>query len=233
MTIKVSLEELIKSGAHFGHQTRRWNPKMEPFLYAKKDGVHVFDLITTKKLLEEALIILEDASKKEKKILFVGTKKQAKENIRKIANETGNFFVDERWLGGTLTNFPQIKKSIDKLADMKLKLQKGEYKNFTKKERLLKEREISRLERFFGGLAGIKELPDLLVIVDARREKGALQEAIAKNIEAIGIVDSNSNPTLVIYPIPINDAKSKKPKTAKKTPRKKNKSLKKKKVEKK
>lgn len=205
MAIKISLKELLAAGAHFGHQARRWNPKMAPYLYGVQDGVHVFDLVKTKEALEEALDVLKKATKEGKSILIVGTKKQAKEKVAEIAQAAGCFFVTERWLGGTLTNFDQMKKSIQKLSDMKRKKEAGEYKSFTKKERILLEREIARLERFFGGLSGIDELPDVMVIVDTKRGAGIVKEARAKGVEIIGIVDSNSDPTLVDYPIPMND----------------------------
>ena len=205
MTVKISLKKLLETGAHFGHQARRWNPKMKPFLYGTQEGVHIFDLTKTKKQLEEALEVLKKASKEGKKILFVGTKKQAKEKVKEVALATGSFYVNERWLGGTLTNFEQIGKSIKNLSEMKTKKEAGEYKHFTKKERLLIEREIARLERFFGGIAGLEELPELLVVIDTRREAGAVKEAQSNDISVIGVVDSNCDPTKVTYPIPMND----------------------------
>ena len=205
MAIKVSAKELLASGAHFGHQARRWNPKMAPYLYGVQDGVHVFDLIKTKELLEEALKKLREHSIKGSRILLLGTKKQVKDKIAEVATEAGCFYVNERWLGGTITNFPQIKKSLDRLKDMKSKKEKGEYNNFTKKERLLIDREITRLEGFFGGISELEDLPEILFIVDTKREAGAAKEARSKGIETIGIVDSNCDPTLIDYPIPMND----------------------------
>lgn len=202
---EVSLKELIETGAHFGHQARRWNPKMAPYLYGIKEGVHVFDLTKTKAKLEEALEVLKVASKEGKTILFVGTKKQAKEKVREVALATGSFFIAERWLGGILTNFEQIKKSIRKLSEMKAKTAAGEYKIYTKKERLLIEREIERLERFFGGIANMNEIPSLLIVVDVKKEMGAVKEANVRGVEVVAIIDSNSDPTAVDYPIPMND----------------------------
>ena len=207
--VDVSLKELIGAGAHFGHQARRWNPKMAPYLFGVKEGIHVFDLTKTKEKLQEALENLEDAAKQGKIILFVGTKKQAKEKIRQVALATDSFYINERWLGGILTNFEQIGKSIKKLNDMKKNMAAGEYKGYTKKERLLLEREIARLERFFGGIAGLNQTPDVLVVIDTKKEIGAVKEANAKGVEVIGIVDSNSDPTLLDYPIPMNDDASK------------------------
>lgn len=205
MTVTVVAKKLLETGAHFGHQTRRWNPKMKPYLHGESGGVHVFDLIKTKKALEEALEVLKKAVKARKSILIVGTKRQAKEKVEEIAKAAGIFYVSERWLGGTLTNFGQIKKSLQKLSDMRAKMDSGEYKGMTKKERLLIKREIDRLERFFGGIAGMEEIPDVLVVVDIKREIGAIKEARIHEVEVIGIVDSNSDPTLVDYPIPMND----------------------------
>jgi len=203
--IKVSLEKLLEAGAHFGHQSRRWNPKMDPYLYGVENGVHVFDLLKTKEELEKALEVLQKTAMEGKKIVFVGTKKQVKEKIAEVATGSGQFYVNERWLGGTLTNFDQINKSLKKLAEMKSKRENGDYKNFTKKERLLIDREITRLERFFGGLEGLKEKPDLLVIIDLKKEKGAANEAKMLGITTIGIVDTNCDPDLVDFVVPMND----------------------------
>lgn len=205
MAIKISLEELVKAGAHFGHQTKRWNPKMAPFIYGSREGVHIFDLAKTKEKLEEALTVIKNASKEGKRIVLLATKKQAKVKVEEVAKEAGAFWVNERWLGGTITNFNQIKKSIRKLSDMKAKMEAGEYKGRTKKERLLIQREIDRLERFFGGIAQMEDVPDLLFVVDTKREIGAIKEARMKGIEVVGIVDTNSDPTPVDYLIPMND----------------------------
>ncbi len=205
MVIKVSLKTLIESGAHFGHQSRRWNPKMTEYLYGEQDGVHVFDLVKTKEALDEALDIIKTASKEGKKILLLGTKKQAKDKVIEIGQSAGCFYVSERWLGGTITNFDQIKKSTRKLTDLKKKMEADEFKSYTKKERLLIDREIARLERFFGGIVEMGVIPDLLIVIDTKREVTAVKEARMKGIEIIGIVDSNSDPTMVDYPIPMND----------------------------
>ena len=205
MSINVSLEKLIESGAHFGHQVKRWNPRMKPYIYGTQGNVHVFDLIKTKECLDKALDVIKDAAKNGKAILIVGTKKQVKEKVAQIAQDAGIFYVNERWLGGTLTNFDQIKISINKLIDMKKKLENEEYSRFTKKERVLIEREIARLERFFGGIKDLTSLPELIIIVDIKKEKGAAKEAEYKGVETVGIVDSNSNPEAVDWPIPMND----------------------------
>jgi len=207
--IKVSAEELLERGAHFGHQSKRWNPKMGQYLYGEEGGVHVFDLIKTKKLLEEALEFLKNAAEEKKSILFVGCKKQAQEKTREVAEITGSSYFTERWLGGTLTNFDQIKKSIKKLSDMKEKMTNGEYTSFTKKERLLIDREIARLERYFGGISKLEKVPDILVVIDTHKEESAIREANSKGIKIVGIVDSNADPEVINYPIPMNDDASK------------------------
>ncbi|HLD91846.1 MAG TPA: 30S ribosomal protein S2 [Patescibacteria group bacterium] len=205
MAVKISLEDLLESGAHFGHQVRRWNPKVKEFVYGEQDGVHIFDLVKTKESLEAALSEITKTVKEGKSILLLATKKQAKDKALEIGKETGISIVTERWLGGTITNFSQIKKSLDKLADMKEKLSNGYYAKYTKKERVLIEREKDRLERFFGGITNLKSTPDLLIVVDIRKEDTAIREAKRKGVEIIGIVDTNSDPNQVTFPIPMND----------------------------
>jgi small subunit ribosomal protein S2 len=205
MTVNVSLKELVERGAHFGHQVKRWNPKMREYIYAVRDGVHIFDLTKTKPLLEDALNELTKLSSEGKSILFVGTKKQAKDKVRSVAKETGSFYMTERWLGGTISNFDQIQSSARKLVDMKAKMVKGEYSAYTKKERLLLDREIARLERYFAGVVGLDKTPDALFVIDIKKEFGAIREATNKGVEVIAIVDSNSDPLAVDFPIPMND----------------------------
>jgi small subunit ribosomal protein S2 len=207
--IKVSLEDLIDSGAHFGHQTRRWNPKMEEYLYGQENGVHIFDLIKTKPLIEEALNFLAKSAKEGKNILILGTKKQIKDKVAEIAEKVGVPYVNERWLGGTVSNFDQMKRSIKKMEEMKENLTNGFYSKYTKKERLLIDREATRLEKFFGGIKTLTGVPDVLFIIDTKREAAAVHEAVTKKIPVVGIVDSNSDPDLIDYPIPMNDDASK------------------------
>ena len=203
--INISLEELLEAGAHFGPHSRRWNPKMEPYLHGVKDGVHIFDLVKTREALLAALEVLRKASSEGKVILFVGAKKQAKEKVREVAKNVGQPYVVERWLGGTLTNFDQILKSIKNMADMKKKLEEGYYKDYTKKEKLLIKRQIEKDEKVFGGISEIKKVPDVMVVIDTHREAGAVKEASKLGIETIGVVDSNSDPYVVDWPIPMND----------------------------
>ncbi|MEK7168848.1 MAG: 30S ribosomal protein S2 [Patescibacteria group bacterium] len=203
--VNIQLEDLLESGAHFGHQVRRWNPKVKDFVYGEQDGVHIFDLVKTKEALEIALAEITKFIKEGKSVLLLATKKQAKDKASEILQDTGISVVTERWLGGTITNFGQIKKSIDKLSDLKSKLESGYYAKYTKKERLLIEREKDRLERFFGGISSLKKIPDLLIVVDIKKEVTAIKEANRKNVPVVGMVDTNSDPDMVDFPIPMND----------------------------
>src|SRR3989339_1947654 len=205
MAVKISLEDLLESGAHFGHQVRRWNPKVKEFVYGEQDGVHIFDLVKTGKALEIALSEIIKVVREGKSVLLLATKKQAKDKALEIGKETGISIVTERWLGGTITNFDQINRSLDKLADMKEKLGNGYYAKYTKRERVLIEREKDRLERFFGGITNLTAIPDLLIVVDIRKEITAIHEANRKGIKVVGIVDTNSDPNMVDFPIPMND----------------------------
>jgi small subunit ribosomal protein S2 len=203
--IKIGLKDLLDAGCHFGHQAQRWNPKMAPFLYGVRDNVHIFDLVKTKEGLEEAAKFAKELVSKGGKIIFVGTKRQAQAIIKEEALRAKMPFINERWLGGLLTNFDNLKKSIDKLKDLKTKKASGELEKYTKKENILIDREIARLERFFGGLVDLKELPVALFIIDIKKEQAALREAVKKNIPVIAIVDSSGNPDLVDWIIPAND----------------------------
>lgn len=201
----ITLEELLEAGCHFGHQVRRWNPKMAPYIYGSRDGVHIFDLAKTKEGLLAAGSAVRKIAGEGGVILFVGTKRQAKDTVLEAAIRVGMPRVTGRWLGGTLTNFDQIKRSTEKLLEMKKTREAGEYKAYTKHERLLLDRKIDELERKFGGLAGLAKLPDALFIVDTHDEEKTVLEAIRMGIPIIGVVDTNSDPTLIDYPIPAND----------------------------
>ena len=206
---EVTLEELLEAGAHFGHRVERWNPKIAPYVFGQKEGIHIFDLERTREKLLEAMQELKRRANLEETILFVGTKQQAQEVIRDTAQKVGSPYIVNRWIGGLLTNFAQIKKSIDKLSKMKAAREAGEYKKFTKKEQLLLDREIARLEKLFGGVASLSGLPDILIIVDIKKENTAVAEARRMEIPLMAIVDTNSDPTLVDYPIPANDDSNK------------------------
>lgn len=202
----VSLKALLEAGCHFGHQTVRWNPKMRPYIFEAREGVHIFDLVKTKKGLEEAAAFLKTTASQGGKILLVGTKRQAREYIKKMAEETGMPYVSERWMGGSLTNFDQIQKSLKKLDDLKKGRADGSLDaKYTKKENVLIDREILRLEHFFGGLVGLTELPQAVLVIDTKNEISCVKEAFRRNIPTVAIVDTNSDPDMVSYVIPAND----------------------------
>lgn len=204
-TIKIELKDLLDAGCHFGHQSQRWNPKMSPYLYGVKEGIHIFDLAKTKEGLEKAMEFVRQTTVEGGKIIFVGTKRQAQAIVKEEAIKAKMSFITERWLGGIITNWDNIKKSINKLKDLKAQKESGELKKYTKKENILIDREIARLERFFGGLADLDELPTALFVVDVKKEKAAIQEAAKKGIKIVAVVDSNSDPDLVDWVIPAND----------------------------
>lgn len=182
---------------------------MGKYLYGSDNGVHIFDLTKTKPLLEEALEFLSKSTKEGKTILLLGTKKQIKDKVAEVGEELGIPYVNERWLGGTISNFPQMQKSLKKMEEMAANVTTGFYNKYTKKERLLIDREITRLQRFFGGIKNLKSFPDILFVIDTKREAGAVHEANTKKVPVVGIVDSNSDPDPIDYPIPMNDDASK------------------------
>jgi small subunit ribosomal protein S2 len=202
---QITLEELLEAGCHFGHQKRRWNPAMGRYIYGERDGVHIFDLAKTKDGLEKACEYVSNLVAGGGTILFVGTKRQAADFVKNEALRVGMPYVSVRWMGGLLTNYSNLGKRIRKLSDMKAKREAGEYKVFTKKERLLLDREIEHLEKFFGGVAGMEGLPGAMFVVDTHKEDVAVREAKRVGIPVVGIVDSNSDPTMVDYVIPGND----------------------------
>ncbi len=205
MKKEITLEELLEAGCHFGHQARRWHPKMAPYIWTVRSGIHIFDLAKTKSGLEKAAAFAQATVAKGGKIVFVGTKRQASGIIKEEAARCRVHHVYQRWLGGTITNWGQIKKSIDRLVDLKDKKKKGEHEKYTKKENILIGREISRLERFFGGLVGLEKLPEAIFVVDCRKEEAAVKEAKMKGVKVIGLVDTNTDPSDIDYVIPAND----------------------------
>lgn len=200
-----SAEELLEAGVHFGHLKRRWHPKMKPFIYSEREGVHIFDLYKTRERLEEAVRFLKDTAAKGGSILFVGTKRQAKEIVGSEAQRAGAYFLTERWIGGLLTNFDSVKKNIEKMEELSSKMKGGEFKHYTKKEKLLIERRIAKLEGDIGGLRGLKELPEALVLASARNEVIAAREAKQMEIPVVALADTNADPGLIDYIIPGND----------------------------
>lgn len=203
--MEVEIKDLLEAGAHFGHKSEKWNPKMAPFIYTKRSGIHIIDLTKTKEKLEGALEYVKKMSEESKVILFVGTKKQAQDIIKTEAQRAGVPYVDKRWLGGTLTNFQTVIKQVKKLITLREDKEKGEWEKFSKKERSIKQKELEKLEESIGGLESLRELPDALYIVDIVKEHLALKEARRLEIPVIAIVDSNADPNLVDYPIPSND----------------------------
>lgn len=203
--VDITLEELLEAGCHFGHQVRRWNPKMAPYIYGAREGVHIFDLAKTREGLLEAAEAVGKVAQEGGVILFVGTKKQIRDIIHDSAVKVGMPYVSERWLGGTLTNFEQIKRSTDSLARMKKEREAGEYQEYTKHERLLLDRKIAELERKFGGIAALTKIPDMLFVVDTHQEEKTVLEVQKVGVPIVGVVDTNGDPTEVDYPIPAND----------------------------
>lgn len=200
-----TVEELLEAGVHFGHSVNKWNPKMEPYIYAAKQGVHILDLDQTQKLLKEAGEYLFDVASKGGQIIFVCTKKQVAQIAKEQAIRCGALYMNERWIGGTITNFNIIKKSVDKLISLRKKRDTGNLAMFTKKERLLIDREIAKLEKYFGGVVGLKGEPQAVFIVDARRERTAINECRIFDVPVVGFVDTNSDPTGIYKLIPGND----------------------------
>ncbi len=204
-----TIEEMLKAGMHFGHRKSKWHPQMEPFIFGARKGVHIIDLIKARESLEKALEFIKKSVSEGKNILFVGTKTQAKKQLQSMAEETGMPFVAERWLGGTLTNFPIIRNSIKRYRDLLEKKQAGKLDKYTKKERLEFDREIDKLRLKVGGLVSLNKAPDILFVWDIKHEETALAEAVKKNIILVAICDTNVNPDKIDYIIPANDDASK------------------------
>lgn len=200
-----TVEELLESGVHFGHSVNKWNPKMEPYIYTAKQGVHILDLDQTQKMLKDAGEYLYNIAAKGGQIIFVCTKKQVAQIAKEQALRCGAMFMNERWMGGTITNYKIIKKSIDKLVGLKKKRDADELSMYTKKERLLIDREIERLERFFGGVVTLKGEPQAVVVVDAKRERTAINECTIYNVPVVALIDTNSDPVNIHKLIPGND----------------------------
>ena len=205
MSPAVSMKALLESGVHFGHRTNKWNPKMRPYIFTERNGIHILDLQQTVKLLEEAYEKVRDCVANGGTILFVGTKRQAQETIQDEAERCGMPYVNQRWLGGTLTNWSTIQQRIVELNRLEKMVESGEINQLTKKEGLLIQREINRLQTRLSGIRNMKRLPDMLFIVDLEREATAAHEANIKGIPIVAMVDTNCDPTLVDYVIPAND----------------------------
>ena len=199
------IQEMLDAGVHFGHQARRWHPRMEPYIYAVSRNIHIIDLEKTEALLEKACDFLYEQAALGKSIVFVGTKRQSKEIVENEAKRCGALFVNERWVGGTITNFETIKKNLDKLLDLIKGREAGKFEIYTKRERLMIDREIDKLQIAYGGIVNLKSSPDLLFVIDPKRERTAVREARIAGVPVVAIVDTNADPTEVNYPIPAND----------------------------
>ncbi len=202
---RVSLEDLLASGTHFGHLTRRWNPKMKPFIFMERNGIHIIDLKKTQEQLDEACVKISRIVAEGKRILFVGTKKQAKDIIRQAAIDSGQNYVVERWLGGMLTNFSTIRKSIKRLTNIEKMETDGTFEQITKKERLMISREKERLNKILSGIVDMSRLPGALFVVDIKKEHIAVKEANHLGIPVLALVDTNCDPESVDHVIPGND----------------------------
>jgi small subunit ribosomal protein S2 len=201
----VTMKELLEAGVHFGHQTKRWNPKMKPYIFGARNGIYILDLQQTVKQLDVAYEFIRDTVAKGKKVLFVGTKKQAQEAIYEEALRCGMFHVNHRWLGGTLTNFQTIKKSIDKLKELEKMEEKGDFQRLPKKEVLGLQKKAAKLRKYLGGIKDMEQFPGALFIVDPKRERIAVSEARKLGVATVAIVDTNCDPDEVDHVIPGND----------------------------
>ncbi|TDX51901.1 30S ribosomal protein S2 [Orenia marismortui] len=201
----VTMKQLLESGVHFGHQTKRWNPKMKPYIFTERNGIYIVDLQQTVKLAEKAYNYVREMAAEGKNVLFVGTKKQAKETIKQEAERCGMPYVNERWLGGMLTNYKTIRKRINRLEELEKMEEEGIFEVLPKKEVMQLEKERNKLERFLGGIRDMNGLPDVLFVVDPRREEIAVAEAKKLGIPVVAIVDTNCDPDDIDYLIPGND----------------------------
>jgi len=201
----VSMKQLLECGVHFGHQTRRWNPKMKPFIFTERNGVYIIDLQKTVKGLEKAYDFLREVSSGGGSVLFVGTKRQAQETVRDEALRSGGYYVNQRWLGGMLTNFQTIRRRVLRMVELQSLQESGTLDLYPKKEALELRKELSKLEKYLVGIRDMKDVPDALFVVDPRREDIAVMEARKLGIPVVAIVDTNCDPEVIDYPIPGND----------------------------
>lgn len=201
----ISMKQLLEAGVHFGHQTRRWNPKMKKYIFTERNGIYIIDLQKTVKKVEEAYNWVKETAANGGTFLFVGTKKQAQDSVKEEAIRSGMYYVNQRWLGGTLTNFETIQKRIGRLKDIERMAEDGTFDVLPKKEVVQLKKEQERLEKFLGGIKDMKQLPDALFIIDPRKERIAVAEAHKLNIPIVGIVDTNCDPDEIDVVIPAND----------------------------
>ena len=201
----VSMKQLLECGVHFGHQTRRWNPKMKPFIFTERNGIYIIDLQKTVKGLEKAYDFVREVSKAGGSILFVGTKRQAQDPIRDEALKAGQYYINQRWLGGLLTNFATIRRRVARMVEIETMDEDGSIAKYPKKEQTQLHKELAKLEKYLSGIKEMKSIPDALFIIDPRRETIAVAEAHKLGIPVIAIVDTNCDPDVIDYPIPGND----------------------------
>lgn len=201
----VTMKQLLEAGVHFGHQTRRWNPKMKPYIFAERNGIYIVDLQKTVRMFEDAYNFVRDLSARGGTMLFVGTKKQAQEAIAEEAQRCGMHYVNERWLGGTLTNFVTIRSRVDRLKQIEEWEQSGKMERLPKKEVILLSREKEKLKKYLGGIRDMTRLPDAMLVIDPRKEHIAITEARRLGIPIVGLVDTNCDPDLIDHVIPGND----------------------------
>ncbi|MFD1862467.1 30S ribosomal protein S2 [Planococcus sp. FY231025] len=201
----ISMKQLLEAGVHFGHQTRRWNPKMKKYIFVERNGIYIIDLQKTVRKLEEAYNFMKQVGEEGGKVLFVGTKKQAQDAIKEEAERSGNYYINQRWLGGTLTNFGTIQKRVSRLKQIERMEEDGTFEVLPKKEVVQLKKEHERLVKFLGGIRDMSSLPDVMFVVDPRKERIAVAEAMKLNIPIVGIVDTNCDPDEIDYVIPAND----------------------------
>lgn len=201
----VAMKQLLEAGVHFGHQTRRWDPRMAEYIFQARNGIHIIDLQKTSKKLDEAYSFVKEQAEEGKTILFVGTKKQAQECVKEAAERCGMYYVDQRWLGGMLTNFKTIRTRVERLKELERMQEDGTFEVLPKKEVIVLKKEMEKLEKNLGGIKEMEELPGVLFVVDPKKERTAILEAKKLNIPVVGIVDTNCNPQDLDYPIPGND----------------------------
>jgi len=201
----VAMKQLLEAGVHFGHQTRRWDPKMAEYIFQARNGIHIIDLQKTSKKLDEAYEFMKSQAEEGKTVLFVGTKKQAQECMKEAAQKCGMFYVDQRWLGGMLTNFGTIRKRVDRLKELETMQEDGTFDVLPKKEVIILKKEMEKLEKNLGGIKEMTELPGVIFLVDPKKERIAILEAKKLNIPIVGLIDTNCNPEEVDYAIPGND----------------------------
>jgi len=201
----ITMKQLLEAGVHFGHQTRRWNPKMKPFIFQERNGIYILDLQQTLKRLLEAHEFVLNVARDGGRVMFVGTKKQASEAVREEAERCGQYFINQRWLGGLLTNFATLSTRINKLSELEAMIESGEVDRMNKKEAKAFRTELQKLQKYLGGVRGMDTLPSCIVIIDLRKESNAFAEAKKAGIPVVALVDTNCDPTGVDYPVPGND----------------------------